>query len=108
MEALKLRMPSPMPLPTAANFPGPKSRRAMAIINNQCQGENSPITPPRIVRAFPARRRPRELPVKSLGYGNFGVKAARCNGARRMRIFDAYHRAILKSILEGAGLEVLR
>src|ERR1700677_536302 len=44
--ALKLRMPSPIPLPTAENLLVPKSRRAIAITNSQCQSENSPITPP--------------------------------------------------------------
>src|ERR1035441_4836332 len=46
MAALKLRMPSPRPLPTAENLLVPKSRRAIAITNSQRQVENSPINPP--------------------------------------------------------------
>src|SRR5271169_4609542 len=96
-------MPSPIPLPTAENLLVPKSRRAIAITKSQCQIENSPITPPRAIRAFRARRRSAELPVKSLGYAHFRVKRAWQDSWLRTPIPDAYQAELLKSILERMG-----
>src|SRR5580698_9632975 len=84
MAALKLRIPSPIPLPSEENLLVPKSRRAIAITNNQCQSENSPITPP--FRKLPANvRKTAEAFRKSLGYRGCGVKEAGLKHSRSFR-----------------------
>src|SRR5271165_2513154 len=98
MAALKLRMPSPRPLPTAENLLVPKSRSAIAITNNQCHGENSPINPPRNFQTPPVNTPwAGELPVKSLGHSNFGVKELL--RLTTLQIIGAYQAVLAKSML---------